>query len=75
MITRLRDLELIEQAQRETPTCVCGSATIPVARPDGTWLACSALGQPKSILRRLLSVELAIGHTQQRIVEAWPTAT
>ena len=69
MITSAPVLERIERAQRETPTCACGAATAPIGRPDGVWLACTCQRQRKPALRRLLSLDLALGHTNRRIID------
>jgi hypothetical protein len=69
MITSLPVLERIEQAQRETPICACGAATAPVGRPDGVWLACTCESQAHPMLRRLLSFDLVMGHTNRRIID------
>lgn len=67
MINSLPVLERIELAQQETPTCACGAATAPVGRPDGVWLACTCklASTPR---RRLLSLDLLVGHTNRRII-------
>jgi hypothetical protein len=64
-------LVAIEQAQRETPTCVlCGSPTIPIARGDEVWLRCSEDQRKTSFLRRLTSLEFVGGHTRQLLIKA-----
>jgi hypothetical protein len=68
MINSLPVLERIELAQQEMPTCACGAATAPVGRHDGVWLACTCPATASSMLRRLLSLDLAVGHTNRRIV-------
>lgn len=60
----------IEQAQRETPYCVCGSPTIPVARGDEVWLRCSEDQRKSSVLRRLTSLEFVGGHTRGLVIKA-----
>jgi hypothetical protein len=69
MSTLASVLERIEQAQRETPTCACGATTAPIGRPDGVWLACTCQRQRNPVLRRLLSVDLVLGHTNRRIID------
>ena len=69
MINSLPVLERIELAQQEMPTCACGAATAPVGRPDGVWLACTCQARANSTLRRLLSFDLVIGHTNRRIIK------
>jgi hypothetical protein len=64
-------MEQLERAERETPVCgLCGARTVPVAHDDGSvWLECASLREPKPALRRLLSLEFIVGHTQRLIVE------
>ena len=68
MINSLPVLERIELAQQETPTCACGAATAPVGRPDGVWLACTCEPHSTPRRRRLLSLDLLVGHTNRRII-------
>lgn len=67
MINTTRGREIIEQAVRETPLCVCGAPTVVAARADGVWLACASLNEPT--LRRMLSLQLAFGHVNHRLVD------
>ena len=68
MSDRERIIDTIERAERETPTCVqCHEPTIVEARGDGMWLVCSSLGEPKSVLRRLITFDPAAWHTSQPI--------
>jgi hypothetical protein len=67
MINTPRGREIIEQALREKPLCVCGAPTVVAARADGVWLACASLNEPA--LRRLLGLQLAFGHTNNRLVD------
>lgn len=69
MIDNARALELVEQAERQTPLCTCGTHTLPVARPGGVWLACASLSQPKSVVRQILTLDFAAGHTDRQIVD------
>jgi hypothetical protein len=70
MIENTRAIELIEEAQQGTQLCpVCGQPAVPVARPGGVWLVCASLVEPKGILRRLLSLDIAAGHTNRLIFE------
>ena len=64
-------LELLERAEREVPHCpTCGLPNVPVAHDDGTvWLECVSLGEPKSVLRRVVTLDLA-PHTRQLVVPA-----
>ena len=68
MSDRERIIETIERAERETPTCVqCHEPTVVEAREDGMWLVCSGLAEPKSLLRRLVTVDPVAWHTSQAI--------
>jgi hypothetical protein len=69
MNTQMTMQERIEQAQQETPICACGAPTAPAVRDGGVWLACTTLGHARPGLRRLMSLELLLGHTYQRIVD------
>jgi hypothetical protein len=72
MIDNARALELVEQAEQETSLCACGQPVLPVARPEGVWIACASLVQPKGLLRRLVTLDFPVGHTEQLIFE-WST--
>jgi hypothetical protein len=61
-------LELLETEERETPFCGCGAATVAVARGGVLWLECSSLSPRKSLVNRLLTFRLEIGHTRRPIV-------
>lgn len=70
MIDNWRALDRIEQAERETPFCICGQPTSATARPDGIWLECVSLRAPaRSRIGRLLSALAPGGHARQLIVE------
>jgi hypothetical protein len=61
-------IETIERAERETPTCaLCHEPTVAESREDGMWLVCRSLSEPKSVLRRLLTLEPAAWHTKRPI--------
>ena len=62
-------LELVEQAEHETPFCECGRVTVPIGRPGGVWLECASLGEARSALSRILTLDLAASHTRRRIVD------
>ncbi len=68
-------LELIEEAAREAPFCLCGEPTVPVGRRAGVWLECASLLERKGALRRLLSLDLAFAHTRRPIVDLPRSAT
>jgi hypothetical protein len=61
-------LERLEREERETPFCGCGTATMAVARDGVLWLECSSLTPRKPLIRRLLTLDLEIGHTRHPIV-------
>jgi hypothetical protein len=61
-------LERLEHEERETPFCGCGASTVPVARDGVLWLECSSLTPRKPLLRRLLTLDLELGHTRRSIV-------
>ena len=69
MMTSGRALERIEQAMRTTPFCVCGEPNVPVSHGDDIWLECATRIEPKGILRRLISLDFAVGHTARVIVD------
>jgi hypothetical protein len=62
-------LELIEEAQRDTPLCPCGLHTVAVGRGSAVWLICFSLLRPKGVLRRLLTLDLPIAHTGRLILD------
>jgi hypothetical protein len=64
-----RALELIEQAEHEFPICECGRVTVPVSHPDGLWLECASLGEARSPLARILTLDFAASHTRRLIVD------
>jgi hypothetical protein len=64
-------VELIEDMERTFPHCPsCSEHNITVERDGALWLECSSLSTPKPVLRRLLTLDFAIGHTRRQIVEA-----
>jgi hypothetical protein len=69
MIDNYRAVELLEQAERDTPTCACGLHTLPVAREGGVWLACASQVEPKGPFRRLVTLDFAGGHTDRQIID------
>jgi hypothetical protein len=61
-------IEKIERAERETPTCIqCHEPTVAEWRAGSMWLVCRSLSEPKSTLRRLLTLDPAAWHTNQPI--------
>ena len=70
MIDNSQALDLIEQAQRNIRVCSCGMHTLAVARADAIWLTCASLTQqPKGVVRKLLTLDFAAFHVDQRIVD------
>ena len=68
MSNRIRILEKIEQAERDTPTCVqCYEPTVPEWRDGTMYLVCRSLTEPKSRLQRLLKLDPAAWHTNHPI--------
>jgi hypothetical protein len=70
MIDNARALELIEDAQQQTRICGCGQPTVPVARPGGVWLTCASLTEPAGRLRRFVTLNFGLGHTDRLIFES-----
>ncbi|HEY8868207.1 MAG TPA: hypothetical protein VIM30_02310 [Candidatus Limnocylindrales bacterium] len=66
-IDNARALDLIEQAERQTPFCRCGQPTVPVGRADGVWLECRSLDRPA--IGRILATLAAPAHFRSPIVE------
>ncbi len=70
MIDNDRALELLEQAQQETPFCTCGMPTVPVGRQGGVWLECSAMQGPSRWRDRLVPAATpGHGHVKALIVD------
>ena len=68
MSNRTRIIDTIERAERESPTCPrCQAPTVAEWRDGTMWLVCSSLSEPKSALRRLLTVDPAAWHTNRPI--------
>jgi hypothetical protein len=61
--------ERIEHALQETPICACGAPTAPIIQDERIWLACTTLGHGGPVRRRLISLELLLGHTYRHIVD------
>ena len=69
MYDRLTVLNLVHDAERDTPTCVCGAPMIPVSRSGGLWLECSASHEPRGgFLARLASLDWMAGHLRRVII-------
>jgi hypothetical protein len=63
-------LELLELAERDTPSCTaCGAPTVLAARGDGTiWLQCPEFDEERSPLRHALAV--AGSHYRHQVMAA-----
>lgn len=64
-----RAVDRIEAAFRERPFCACGAPTDIVARPDGLWLVCTREATGSGIVRRLLGVDVSLGHTRTLVLD------
>ena len=64
-----RAVELIENAERSAPYCLCGRHMIAVADGDSIVLECSGRTEEKSGLSALLARVTAFGHTRSMIME------
>lgn len=69
MTDNYRVLASIEAAQHDTPFCACGAPAVLVGRGRTVWLECSTLGEHRSVLRRLLALDLAAGHTSRLVLD------
>jgi hypothetical protein len=68
MSDRTRIIDIIERAERESPICPrCHAPTVAAWRDGAMWLVCGSLSEPKSALRRLLTVDPAVWHTNRPI--------
>jgi len=69
MYDRLTILHLVDEAQRETPSCTCGAPMVPADRDGGLWLECSARLRPgEGLLARLASLDWLAGHRRRLIL-------
>ena len=60
-------LEVLEDAERQTPTCHCGAPTVLVADADfGVWLQCSAPSTSTSPVKRFFDV--LGGHVRHQVL-------
>lgn len=64
-----RAVDLIEDAERSAPFCMCGAHTFAIAEGNEIWLECSTRTAPAKGLRALLSRLTSFGHTRQMILE------
>ncbi len=64
-----RAVDLIENAERSAPYCLCGSHMIAVAHDEEVWLECSSQAEQKTGLSGLFARLTSIGHTRRLIME------
>ena len=62
-------LERIERAEHDTPFCWCGAPTVPVDSGRAIWLRCTSLLRPRGVVHKLLTLDFAASHTNQRILD------
>ena len=68
MSRQTKIVETIERAERESPICPqCHEPTVAVWRDGAMWLVCTSLSEPKSALRRLLTIDPVAWHTNRPI--------
>jgi hypothetical protein len=69
MYDRKTILHLVNDAERHTPRCACGSTMLAVDREGGLWLECSSRRRPPGdLLTRLRSLDWLVGHDRRLIV-------
>jgi hypothetical protein len=64
-----RAVELIESAERSSPTCLCGSHMLAVAHGEQVWLECAALSTEKTGLAGLVARLTSFSHSRRMIME------
>lgn len=64
-----RAVELIENAERSAPYCLCGRHMIAVADGDSIVLECSGRTEQKSGLSAFVARITAFGHTRRMIMD------
>lgn len=67
-----RAVDLIEQAERSAPYCLCGRHMLAVAEGEQIWLECSSRTDEKDGLGGLVARLTAFGHTRRMITELAP---
>jgi hypothetical protein len=71
MYDRVTILNLVDDAERQTPLCHCGAPMIPVDRDGGLWLECSARPRTRDgLLARLVSLDWLASHRRRPLVTA-----
>jgi hypothetical protein len=64
-----RAVELIESAERSSPTCLCGSHMLAVAHGDAVWLECAEQTREKEGLAALIGRLTAFSHSRRLLME------
>ena len=65
-----RAVELIEDAERTAPYCLCGRHMMAIAHDDSVWLECSELQRQTTGIGGLLTrLQHLVGHSRSRIME------
>ena len=64
-----RAVDLIENAERSAPYCLCGRHMIAVGDSGRIWLECSSRVEEKSGISGLVARITAFGHTRRMIME------
>jgi hypothetical protein len=64
-----RAVDLIEEAERSAPYCLCGQHMLAVAEGEQVWLECSGRIEQKTGLAGILARLTAVGHTRRLIME------
>jgi hypothetical protein len=64
-----RAVDLIENAERTAPYCLCGRHMLAVADGSQVWLECSSRSEQKNGLAGLFARVTAVGHTRRMIME------
>lgn len=64
-----RALDLIENAERSSPHCLCGAHMIAVAHDDTVWLECTQRSTEKQGLSSILARLTAWSHSRRLLME------
>lgn len=64
-----RAVDLIEDAERSAPYCLCGSHMLAVAHGEQIWLECAKRGQAKDGLAGILARMTTWSHARSMIIE------
>jgi hypothetical protein len=66
MVDNATALDSIERAASAAPWCWCGEPTMAAFRDGTIWLECRSLEQPRSRLRRVLTLDFS--HLQRPVL-------